>query len=75
VMPYTIFQYYDTGWRGALGGLASKVTAFSLGVNVRLTPSVVFKAEYSRAVFGNTVGGSPFEDPLGVVACQLAWAF
>jgi hypothetical protein len=75
LMPYVIYQYYDTGWRGGFGGLASKVTAYSLGLNVRINPSVVFKFEYAHAKFGNTVPGSVFEDPLKALSSQLAWAF
>ena len=75
LMPYTIVQYYDTGWRGGFGGFASKVTGYSFGLNVRLNPSVVFKIEYSLATFGNVVAGSPFEDTLHLLASQLAWAF
>lgn len=75
LMPYAMYQYYDTGARVVYGGTASRSMVWSAGLNVRIKPSVVFKLELQRATFANLVAGSMFETPLDQISAQLAWAF
>jgi hypothetical protein len=74
LMPYVMYSYYDAGTRQAFG-LARKVNVLTAGLNVRVLPSVVFKIEYERGIFSDVAPGSFFEDPIGEMASQLAWAF
>jgi hypothetical protein len=75
LMPYGMYSYYDTGSRAALGGGASRVNVWSAGVNVRIHPSVVFKAEYQIATFMNVAPGAMFAHSIEQLSSQLAWAF
>lgn len=75
LMPFVMYSYYDTGSRSNYGGTASRVNVWSGGLNVRITPSIVFKIEYQRATFQNVVPGSMFDAPLAQLSSQLAWAF
>jgi hypothetical protein len=75
LMPFVMYQYYDTGDRQTFGGLADEVTSLQGGLNIRLNPSVVFKIEYIYGSFGGVVPGSLFEDPIQQLSSQLAWAF
>ena len=75
LMPYGMYSFYDTGSRAAFAGSASKAQVWTVGANVRLNPSVVFKIEYAYASFMNVVPGTLFEDSLQRWSSQLAWAF
>jgi hypothetical protein len=74
LMPYGIYQVYDTGDMAILYGWARWGVAWSAGLNVRINPSVVFKLEYLYVNFTGVVPGSFFADPIHSVTSQLAWA-
>ena len=50
IMPYLMYTYYDTDERAVLIG-ASKVEELAGGLNIRVTPRVVLKGEWGRAIF------------------------
>jgi hypothetical protein len=74
IMPYLLYTYYDTDQATVLVG-APKVEELAGGVNVRLTPRVVFKAEWGRAIFLDALPGSPNVDPIDLLNLQVAWVF
>jgi hypothetical protein len=74
LMPYLLYTYYDTDQKTILVG-SSKVEEVSGGVNVRVTPRVVLKAEWGRAIFFNPLPGSPNVDSIDRADFQVAWVF
>ena len=74
LMPYLLYTYYDTDQRSILVG-SSRVEELAGGLNIRLTPRVVFKVEYGRAIFLSPTPGSPNVDSLDRLDAQAAWVF
>ena len=74
VMPYVLYSYYDLGEHTL--GTGGKLNTESLGLNFRITPSVVLKVEYNIAKFiGDAPATSPARDVIQVFQTQIAWAF
>ena len=74
IMPYLLYTYYDTDERAVLVG-ASKVEEYAGGLNIRLTPRVVLKAEWGRAIFLSPLPGTPNVDSIDFLNAQVAWVF
>jgi len=75
IMPYVIYSYYDAGIRAAFRG-SSRVNAFSAGLNVRVTPTVVFKTELLTGRFVSpTEGTLAGSGNVNAWTTQIAWAF
>jgi hypothetical protein len=74
IMPYVMYTYYDTDERAVLVG-ASKVEEVAGGLNIRLTPRVVLKGEWGRAIFLSPLPGTPNVDSIDFLNAQVAWVF
>lgn len=70
VMPFFGGEYYDVG---AYPGLFNS-RAFFGGLNVRVIPSVVLKAQYTHARFVDGRPGTP-KDRVNLIDLQTAWSF
>jgi hypothetical protein len=51
------------------------VRAYQLGLNYRLHPSVVLKAEYSYATLPDSPLAAVRDTPLNVFETQVSWVF
>ena len=69
-----MYTYYDTDERAVLVG-ASRVEEIAGGVNIRVTPRVVLKGEYGRAIFLSPLAGTPNVDSIDLLNLQVAWVF
>ena len=74
LMPYVLYTYYDTDQKTVLVG-ATQVLGIWFGLNVRVTPRVVLKAEWGRVSFIGPQPGSPNVDSLDMLHFQIAWVF
>jgi cell division septation protein DedD len=74
LMPYLLYTYYDTDQKTVLVG-SSRVEEFAGGLNIRVTPRVVLKGEWGRAIFLQPLPGSPNVDSLDRLDVQAAWVF
>ena len=75
LMPYALFSYYDAGLKATFLG-SHRVVAFAGGLNMRVTPTVVFKTELQVGKFlGTTPGSIPASGTINIWATQIAWAF
>ena len=71
IMPFAGGEYYDTGKAGAFGQSA----AFWGGLNVRPTPRVVLKAQYTYSWFPGDQPGLPKDSHYNALDLQAAWSF
>jgi hypothetical protein len=71
VMPFVLLETIDS--TDAATAIRLRTRAFTLGLNVRPTDSLVIKLQYTEARFpdDNVLGSAP----LRILQCQLAWAF
>jgi hypothetical protein len=69
-MPFLGGEYYHVG---AYPGLYNSRAAF-LGLNMRVLPTVVLKAQYTHAEFTDKRPGTP-QDHVNLVDAQAAWSF
>jgi hypothetical protein len=74
VMPFALFQYYDTQVTDSFVG-ADTLYSMNFGVNARVVPSVVLKLSFGGVVFREPQKDTPAEDRLYQVTSQVAWAF
>lgn len=74
IRPFLQFEYYNSGTATGLGG-ARDLLSGGPGLNIRIQPNVVLKASYSHVFFFKPVAGSLAQNPIDVVAAQVAWAF
>jgi hypothetical protein len=76
LMPYGMVEYYDTGIKNGLRVGSGKVFNYSLGLNIRVTASVVLKFECQGAYFLSSQAGSLGDSgALHQCVAQSAWAF
>lgn len=71
IMPYTIAHHMNFAESGAL----PPTFGATMGVNVRPTPAVVFKLDYSSALFTGPGSLGVGNEALQYVKTQVAWAF
>jgi len=75
LMPYALYGYYDSGLKSTFIG-AHRVMAFSGGLNMRVTPTVVLKTEVAFGKFLAADPGSlPASGMVNLWSTQIAWAF
>lgn len=70
VMPFLGGEYYHVG---GYPGLYNSRAAFG-GLNMRVLPTVVIKAQYTHAEFTDKRPGTP-QDNVNLVDAQAAWSF
>jgi hypothetical protein len=71
LMPFAGLEYY----RAAPSSFAPKAAAFWGGLNVRPTPRVVLKAQYTYSWFPDEPPGLPPNSHYNSIDCQAAWSF
>jgi len=71
IMPFAGGEYYDTGKTGAF----SQSAAFWGGINMRPTPRVVLKAQYTYSWFPGDQPGLPKDAHYNSIDMQAAWSF
>jgi hypothetical protein len=71
IMPFAGLEYYDAGRTGFL----SESAAFWGGLNVRPTPRVVLKGQYTYSWFPGDPAGVPKDSHYNAVDLQAAWSF
>lgn len=71
IMPFAGLEYYDAG-RAGFGGEAA---AFWGGLNVRPTPRVVLKGQYTYSWFPGDPADIPEDSHYNSVDLQAAWSF
>jgi hypothetical protein len=71
LMPYAMVEHSSY----ANSDFAPPATAWTGGVNLRPTPNVVIKAEYSAAVFDGVGSTGLGRDGLSYLGTQVAWAY
>lgn len=67
IMPFAELDYYKEG----PASFVQRATDLELGVNVRITPSIVFKGQYSHV----RVHFFEANQPLQMARAQIAWSF
>ncbi|MBX2812757.1 MAG: hypothetical protein KTR25_13150 [Myxococcales bacterium] len=71
--PFFLAEHNDFG-RADFGGL-SGMTIFFIGLNIRVLPVVVFKAQYLHVKLSSNTGSSSVTDPQNGFEMQCSWAF
>jgi hypothetical protein len=74
IMPYAMFEHYDTGMTGGIF-TARSVQGLTAGINYSPVPGVVLKGQYLAAFFQSGSDAIEQLDALQRFEAQAAWAF